>query len=112
MKLIIILLFPVLLIGQTAKEGKEFKSKVDFAYMNAMKGVAFALENIPERKNSLSKDLIAKNKLIATIKINKEHGGLIIYSTGYYDTYKVTTEIYRDYNSLKEEGFIEYIPHD
>jgi len=110
MKVLAILLFPVLMFGQTIEDKSGFKDKVDTAYANAMKGVYFALENIPERKNSVSKDLIAENKLIAKVKISKEIGGIFVQSIGFKDTYKVTTEIYRDYKSLKDEGFIDYIP--
>ncbi|MCF6271063.1 MAG: hypothetical protein L3J41_15225 [Melioribacteraceae bacterium] len=116
MKVIAILLFPILMFGQplqnksaTADESG-FKDKVDIAYANAMKGVYFAFENIPERKNSVSKDLISDNELIAKVKISKEVGGVFVQSVGFYNTYKVTAEIYRDYKSLKDEGLIEYIP--
>ena len=105
-----ILLFPILLFAQTVKEDSGFISKVDVAYANAIKGVAFALENIPERKKSVSKELIANNALVAKVKINKGVGGVSVNAVGFYNSYKVTVEVYRDYNSLKEEGVIEYIP--
>jgi hypothetical protein len=89
----------------------KFKSKIDSAYSNSLKGIYFALENIPDRKNSYSKDLIAQNKLIAQIKISKGIGGVYVQSTGFCDSYKTTSEIYRDYKSLKTEGYIDYIPH-
>lgn len=110
MKVLAILLFPILMFGQTIEEKSGFKEKVDSAYANAMKGVYFALENIPEKKNSVSKELISKNELIAKVKISKEVGGVHVHSTGFYKTFKVVTEIYRDYKSLKTEGLIEYIP--
>ncbi len=112
MKMLAILLFPVLLFGQSVENKLEAKEKIDFAYINALKGVAFALENIPERKSSTSKDLIAENNLIATIKINKEVGGVVVQSSGFYNTYKVTVEVYRDYHSLLNEGIIKYIPEE
>lgn len=110
MKIVVMLLFPILLFGQTLESKSEFNEKVNSAYMNAMKGVAFALENIPERKSSTSKDLIANNNLIASIKINKEVGGVVVQSSGFFNTYKVTVEVYRDYESLLNEGTIKYIP--
>ncbi len=110
MKYLAILLFPILLFSQTVKEESGFKSKMDIAYANAIKGVSFALENIPERKNSISKELIANNALVAKVKINKGVGGISINAVGFYNSYKVTVEIYRDYKSLKKEGVIEYIP--
>ncbi len=110
MKVLAILLFPILMFGQTIEEKSKFNDKVDSAYANAMKGVYFALENIPERKNSVSKDLISNDELIAKVKISKEVGGVYVHSAGFYKTFKVIAEIYRDYKSLKTEGYIEYIP--
>ena len=111
MKVLAILLFPVLMFGQTIEDKSGFKDKVDTAYANAMKGVYFALENIPERKNSVSKDLISDDKLIAKVKISKGVNGVSVAAIGFYNSYKVTTEVFRDYKSLKDEGFIKYIPH-
>lgn len=110
MKVVLMCLFPILLFGQTITNKSNFKEKVDSAYFNAMKGVYFAIENIPERKNSISKDLIAKNEIVAAIKISKEEGGIFVESTGFYNSTKVTISVYRDYKSLKEEGAIDFIP--
>ncbi|MDA3860759.1 MAG: hypothetical protein PF445_05995 [Melioribacteraceae bacterium] len=112
MKIVAFILFPLLLFGQTVNQKSDFKEKVDSAYMNAMKGVYYALENIPERKGSTSKDLIAENELIASVKVKKEVGGVVVKSSGFYNTYKVTVEVYRDYKTLKNEGIIKYIPKD
>ena len=98
------------MFGQTIISESNFRTRVDSAYLNAMKGVYFALENIPERKNSISQDLITNNELVAKVKISKETGGVFVQSVGFYKTYKVTTEIYRDYKSLKDDGIIDYIP--
>lgn len=110
MKVLAILLFPILMFGQSIQEKSGFNVKVDSAYANAMKGVYFALENIPERKNSISKDLISNDELIAKVKISKGVKGISVVATGFFNSYKVTAEVYRDYKSLKDEGFIEYIP--
>ena len=116
MKVVVILLFPILMFGQTLEnksadaDKSGFNNKVDIAFANAMKGVYFAFENIPERKNSISKDLVSDDELIAKVKISKEVGGVYVQSVGFYNTFKITAEIYRDYKSLKDEGLIEYIP--
>ncbi len=110
MKVLAIFLFPILIFGQTVKDKSGFMDKVDSAYTNTMKGVYFALENIPEKKNSVSKDLISNDELIAKVKISKGVKGISVVATGFYNSYKVTAEVYRDYKSLKNEGFIEYIP--
>ena len=110
MKILVMLLLPILMFGQTTESESGFKGKVDTAYANAMKGIYFALENIPERKNSVSKDLIADNKLIAKVKISKGAGGVAVNAVGFHNSYKITVEIYRDYKSLKKEKLIDYIP--
>jgi len=110
MKIVATLFFPILLFGQTINLKNDFTQKVDSAYINAMKGVYFAIENIPDRKNSVSSELIANNAIVASIKINKEVGGVNIQSIGYFKTYKVTVDVYRDYQSLKKEGIIDFIP--
>ena len=110
MKVLTIFLFPILMFGQTVNEKSGFIDKMDSAYTNAMKGVYFALENIPEKKNSVSKDLITNDELIANVKIRKEVNGISVIATGFYNSYKITAEVYRDYKALKDEGFIDYIP--
>lgn len=110
MKVLAIFLFPILIFGQTIENKSAFMDKVDSAYVNAMKGVYFALENIPERKNSISKELISDDELIAKVKISKGVNGISVIATGFCNSYKITAEVYRDYKSLKDEGFIEYIP--
>lgn len=110
MKLVIMLLLPILMFGQTIEKESGFKDKVDTAYANAMKGVYYALENIPERKNSVSKDLISDDELIAKVKISKGISGVSVNAVGFHNSYKVTVEVYRDYKSLKKEKLIDYIP--
>jgi len=109
MKLFLILLLPFLFVG-SAMGQKGYSANVDSAYANSLKGIFYALENIPARKNSISKDLITKNRLTARIKVSKEIGGVFVQSTGFFNSYKVTSEIYRDYKSLKRDGLIDYIP--
>lgn len=108
MKLLaIFLLIPLTLAAQTSVD-----NDIEMAYKNAMKGVYYAVSNIPEKKNSISKELIDADKMIAKIKLSKEVGGVKIESTGYYKTYEVKITAQRDYQSLKKEGMIDYIPKD
>lgn len=110
MKIMVFILFPIILFGQSEIQKLNFKEKVDSAYLNAMKGVYYALENIPDRKSSVSKDLISENELIASVKVSKEVGGVLVQAVGFCNSYKVSVEVYRDYESLKNEGIISYIP--
>ena len=78
---------------------------MNLAYQNAKKGIYWALENIPGKKASLDNDLIAEDKLYASVKINKEVQGVKVSSIGYYQTNQVEIIIYKSYDSLKAEGY-------
>ena len=78
---------------------------MNVAYQNAKKGIYWALSNIPGKKASLDNDLIAEDKLYASVKINKEVNGVKVSSVGYYQTNQVEIIIYKSYESLKGEGY-------
>jgi len=108
MKLLaLFLLIPIVLSAQAS-----FSDDIDLAYTNALKGVHYAIANIPERKNSISKELIDADQMVAKIKLSKEVGGISVESIGYYKTYEVKITVRRDYESLKKEGLIDRIPFD
>ena len=78
---------------------------MNVAYQNAKKGIYWALENIPAKKASLDNDLIAEDKLYASVKINREINGVKVVSKGYYLTNHVEITIYKSYDILKSEGY-------
>jgi hypothetical protein len=80
-------------------------SDIDLAYQNAKKGVYWALSNIPGKKSTMDNDLIAEDKLYASIKLSKEVQGVKLSSKGYYQTNEVEITIYKSYESLKAEGY-------
>ena len=106
------LTFLLLIAGVIYSQNKSFEEDMEAAYSNAKKGVYFALENIPDRKSSVSKELIDNDKLVARVKISKEVQGVKIESEGIYRTYEVKISIYRSYDKLIQEGYIKYIPED
>lgn len=106
-KFLLVVLFPVTLLCQT-----QFEYNLDSAYVNAKKGIYYGLSNIPDRKSSLSSDLVDHDKLIASIKVSKEVNGVRIESEGFFDSYSVKVVAYRSYESLKAEGIIRYIPEE
>lgn len=108
MKLLIIaLIIPFVLNAQS-----KISEDLDIAYTNALKGVHFALANMPDRKNSISKELIDSNQMIAKIKLSKEIGGVSAESIGFYKIYEVKITVQKDYESMKKEGLIDRIPPD
>ncbi len=78
---------------------------MNVAYQNAKKGIYWALENIPGKKASLDNDLIAEDRLYASVKISKEVQGVKVSSKGYNNTNEVEITIYKSYESLKAEGY-------
>jgi hypothetical protein len=106
-----ILLLMLLCAGiVTAQNDPEVK--MNEAFKNAKKGVYYALSNIPDKKNSWTKELIDKDKLVAKVKISREVAGVEIESEGYHDTYEIKITLYRSYESLLKDGTIKYIPGD
>jgi len=78
---------------------------IDMAYQNAKKGIYWALSNIPGKKATMDNDLIAEDKLYASVKLSKEVNGVKVNSVGYFQTNQVEITIYKSYESLKAEGY-------
>jgi len=97
----LLLILPSLNVLAQAKTDQD----IDMAYQNAKKGIYWALSNIPGKKATLDNELIAEDKLYATVKLSKEINGVKVVSTGYYQTNKVEITIYKSYESLKSEGY-------
>jgi len=78
---------------------------IDIAYQNAKKGVYWALSNIPIKKSRIENDLIAEDRLYASVRLDKEVNGVKVVSRGFYQTHEVEITIYKSYDSLKTEGY-------
>ena len=98
--IVIFILVQFSLPAQTKTDGD-----IDLAYQNAKKGIYWALSNIPSKKATLDNELIAEDKLYATVKLSKEVNGVKVSSKGYYQTNQVEIIIYKSYESLKSEGY-------
>ena len=96
----LLLFLPVSLLAQAKTE-----QDIDVAYQNAKKGIYWALSNIPGKKATMDNDLIAEDKLYASVKLSKEVQGVKVSSKGYYQTNEVEITIYKSYESLKAEGY-------
>lgn len=102
-------LFPLIILLTLTLYSQEntssFEEDLQHAYVNAKKGLYYALNNIPESKSSLNQDLIEEDKLVAEIKLSKETNGVKVESTGYYLSYSVQVVVYRSYDSLSRDGY-------
>jgi hypothetical protein len=104
-KLLFLSLLISLVSGGSLLAQTKTEDDMNVAYQNAKKGIYWALENIPGKKASLDNDLIAEDKLYASIKINREVNGVKVVSKGFYMTNHVEITIYKSYDSLKSEGY-------
>ena len=109
MKSLLILLF---LVPMTIYAQKGMEKNLDTAYQNAKKGIYWALANIPESKSRLQSDLIADEKLYASVKLEKEYEGVKIVSTGYHNTTEISITIYRSNEGLIKEGYLKPVSAD
>jgi len=84
----------------STNDSTSVEDDVVFAYKNAMRGVIWAIENVPFKKEATYKDIIDNNKKICSIKVFKQEGGIKIVSMGFYNssTVEITT-----YKSLPEK---------
>jgi hypothetical protein len=98
---LILFLVPFALYAQQGME-----KNLDTAFQNAKKGVYWALANIPENKSRLRSELIADEKLYASVRLEKEYEGVKILSTGYYNSTEISITLYRSNEGLIEEGYI------
>ena len=100
-------ILPFLFMTQTIFSQSKIEDDIEYALVNAKKGVYWLLSNIPKKKSKIEKDLIAEDRLIASAKLNKEFNGVRIESTGYYDTHEVTIMIYRSNDTLIKDGYLK-----
>ena len=100
MKTLIIFLFPVLLLAQN-----DLEKGMDKAFMNAKKGIHWAINNIPDDKSTLHSDLIDGDSLVAEVKLYKETKGVRVESTGFNDSYSAEVIVYRSYDLIYREKY-------
>lgn len=106
------LFFILFLIPFTLFAQQDMENNLNTAYQNAKKGIYWALANIPDNKSRIQSDLIAEEKLYATVKLEKEYEGIKIVSTGYHNTTEISIVIYRSNEGLIKEGYIKQEPPD
>lgn len=102
----LIILLPLFLISAINIQNKN-EENINAAFLNAKKGMYYALSNIPENKSRLNRELVDQNRLFAKVKLSKEINGVKIESTGYSSSTEVTIKIYRSIDSLKADGYLK-----
>jgi hypothetical protein len=105
MKIFLVLI--ILLFSNVGRAQADLESDIDMAIQNAKKGIYWVLNNIPEKKIKLDNDLIAEDKLFASVKLSKEINGVKIEATGFNNSYAVTIKLFRSDESLIKDGFIK-----
>ena len=101
-----VVIFLLILSGQIFGQDST-NADVNLAYLNALKGMNWALHNIPEKKLRLDNDLIEQNMLYSSIKVSKEVNGYKIESIGFYLNTESTIKVYRSDDWLIKYGYIK-----
>ncbi|MGE5353215.1 MAG: hypothetical protein ACM3P0_14120, partial [Acidobacteriota bacterium] len=58
------------------------------------------------KKKSVSNDLIADDKLVASVRLQKEIYGIKIESTGLFETTEIKVKIFKSTDKLIQEGYL------
>lgn len=107
MKTFIFFFFLSILLSCSLYSQTKIESDIETTLVNAKKGVYWALSNLGGKKAKFEKSLIADDKLISKVKVNKELNGIKIESTGYYQTNEITIVLYKSRDSLLSDGYIK-----
>lgn len=91
----------------TSHAQAKIENQIDLAYKNAVKGVYWALSNIPKDKSRIENDLIADDNIYADVTLYKEVEGVKIISLGYNKTNTVEISIYKSNDNLLKEGYLK-----
>lgn len=86
---------------------QSMEDELNSAFINARKGLYWALSNIDTGKNRISKELISENKLIAQVKLIREIDGVRIEAKGFDNSSEVTVKLYRSDSFLEKEGYLK-----
>lgn len=98
---------PFLFMTQIIFSQSKIEDDIEFALVNAKKGIYWALSNIPVKKSKIEKSIVNEDKLLAKVKVAKELNGVRVESTGYNQTNEVTIVLYRSRDSLIKDGYIK-----
>lgn len=107
MKIVKLFFFVLILYSINLYSQEKIESDIENTLVNAKKGVYWALSNLSGKKAKFEKLLIADDKLISKVKVNKELNGVKIESTGYNNTNEITIVLYRSADSLIKDGYIK-----
>jgi len=83
--------------AQSLSDSTSIEDDIYIAYKNAMRGVIWAIENHPYKKDATYKDLIERNKKICSIKVFRQEGGIKIVSIGSYNSSTVEIITYKSF---------------
>jgi hypothetical protein len=84
----------------------KIEADLDPAIQNAKKGIYWGLKNLPLKKAKIESDLVAEDRLYASVKVIREFNGFKLESTGFSQSNQVSIKIYRSIESLKKEGYL------
>lgn len=89
------LLIPLSLHSQSLADSTNIEDFIFQAYKNAMRGVFWAIDNYPYKRDATYKDIIENNKKICSVKVFKQEGGIKIISIGNFNSSTVEITTYK-----------------
>lgn len=107
MKIVTLFFLVSFLFSPNLYSQEKIESDIENTLVNAKKGVYWALSNLQGKKAKFEKSLIADDKLISKVKVNKELNGVKIESTGFYQTNEITIVLYKSSENLIKDGYIK-----
>ena len=106
MKLVFLSILTCLFFSFSAYSQSKLEEDINTAYQNAKKGVYWALSNISEKKSKLDEDLVADDKMYASVKLEKVIDGVKVESTGFNSSNEVKITVYKSNATLLKEGYL------
>ena len=107
MRLIIISIIYLSFFSTLSFSQSKMEDDINTAYQNAKKGVYWALANISDRKSKLDEDLVADDKMYASVKLEKVIDGIKVESTGFNFSNEVKITVYKSNEALIKEGYLK-----
>lgn len=83
------------------------ETEIDSAFQNSKRGIYWSLANLKKTKIKLENKLVQDDKLYAAVKLTKEINGVRVESTGFHNGAEVTIVVFRSFDSLTKEGYID-----
>lgn len=81
---------------------------IDCAFLNAKKGIYWGLSQCSSERKSIRSNLVDDDKLVCSVRVEKEINGVQVESSGFYGGCEVKILVHKSTDNLMREGFLKY----